>query len=122
MDTHRPTMAAAHAALPDPARLPRRLTESQIGLAVEVGPAFRMADEPPYAGRGRLEYTDGAGLRGVIVHVSDGAYQDVEIEAPGGTFWITASRLRVIQPDGTAAPSQGERDFPAYQRTGNFPA
>lgn len=122
MDTTQ-TAHAAHAALPDPSRLPSRVTNAQIGLVVEIGPAFFMAETPPYAGNGSLRPDDVTGLRGEICHVAapDGGYQDVKIWTRGGGMWITTHRLRVVQPDGTAAPSAQERGFPTYQRTGIFP-
>lgn len=113
----------AHAALPDSSRLPSRVTDAQIGLLVEIGPAFFMAETAPYAGNGSLRPDDVTGLRGKICYVAapDGPYQDVKIWTRGGGMWISAHRLRVVQPDGTVAPSAQERGFPVYQRTGIFP-
>lgn len=89
--------------------LPSALPQScRRGRAVEIGLAYRMADGPPYSGRGRLVADAWTGMRGTIVDAcSDG---DVELEMPGGGVFIHHARIRTIRPDGTAQPSTDERE------------
>ncbi len=74
---------------------------------MEIGNAYRMAEAPPYAGRGRFVPDAYTGRRGTVVQVCANGDLEIELDNGRGVF-VYHARVRPIGPDGMPRPCPDE--------------